>query len=82
MTVLFEDESIIVCVKPAGVQSEKSQGENMPSLIEKHTGTEPFTVHRLDRETQGVAVYAKTKEAAARLSQHKCDEKLVYTILI
>lgn len=69
MTVLFEDENLIVCVKPAGVLSEKGAGLSMPSLIEEHTGGEPFTVHRLDRETMGITVYAKTRDCAAALSQ-------------
>ena len=69
MTVLFEDGALIVCVKPAGVLSEKSEKPNMVSMIEEHLGAEPFPVHRLDKETGGVMVYAKTKQAAAQLSE-------------
>ncbi|MBR6004787.1 MAG: RluA family pseudouridine synthase [Clostridia bacterium] len=69
MTVIFEDGALIVCVKPAGALSEKSEKPNMVSMIEEHTGAEPFPVHRLDKETGGVMVYAKTKQAAAQLSE-------------
>lgn len=40
----------------------------MISLLEEHTGGAVFPVHRLDRETGGVMVYAKTPAAAAALS--------------
>lgn len=69
MTVLFEDSALIVCVKPAGALSEKSEKTNMVSMIAEHTGAEPYPVHRLDKETGGVMVYAKTKQAAAQLSE-------------
>ncbi len=69
MTVLYEDDALIVCVKPAGALSEKSEKPNMISMIASHTGAEPYPVHRLDRETGGVMVYAKTKQAAAALSE-------------
>ena len=69
MIVLFEDSALLVCVKPAGVLSEKSEKPNMVSMTSEHTGTETFPVHRLDKETGGVMVYAKTKQAAAALSE-------------
>ena len=64
--VLWEDEALIVCRKPAGVISE---GSGMPELLKEQTGAkEIFCVHRLERETAGLMVYAKTKRAAAALS--------------
>lgn len=65
MEILFEDAFVKVAVKPRGVLSEESDtAENMPSLL----GGKVFTVHRLDRGVGGVMVYAKTREAAAKLS--------------
>ncbi len=69
MKLLFEDESIIVCIKPAGLLS---QGEGKNSLISKlaeHTEGDIYPVHRLDREVGGVMVYAKSRFAAASLSK-------------
>lgn len=65
MKVLFEDEHLIACVKPRGVlsQSDDKGRENMVSLL-----GDVYPVHRLDRETEGVMVFAKTKEAAAAMS--------------
>lgn len=65
MEILFEDNYIIVCIKPRGVLSEAhASDENMPALL----GGSVYPVHRLDRNVGGVMVYAKTKAAAAALS--------------
>ena len=64
--IIWEDKELIVCRKPAGVISEAG---GMPELLKEQTGAkEVFCVHRLDRETAGLMVYAKTKRAAAGLS--------------
>lgn len=71
----FEDENIIVCLKPEGVLSQGSEsGKNMISLLNEHfesTGQkcEAYPVHRLDRETSGLIVYAKNSRSAAKLSE-------------
>ena len=66
MHILFEDPSLLVCEKPAGVLSEEG---GMPELLREATGAKEICcVHRLDRETGGLMVYAKTKQAAAELS--------------
>ena len=67
--ILYEDKSILVCVKPAGTLSEMSENSNsLPRILQQERGADLLVVHRLDREVSGVMVYAKTKEAAARLS--------------
>lgn len=71
MEILYEDSSVIVCIKPHGVlsQADKNGGESMITRLETYTGGEIYPVHRLDKETGGVMVYAKTKSAAAALSR-------------
>ena len=67
--VLFQDPHIIVAVKPYGVLSEAHDSlPNMPALLRDQCGCEVFPVHRLDKTTEGVMLYAKTREAAASLS--------------
>ncbi len=64
--ILYEDASLVLCVKPAGVVSEDS---GMPRLLREFCGErEIFCVHRLDRDAAGLMVYAKTRQAAADLS--------------
>ena len=73
--ILFEDKLIAVCLKPAGIISQGSQsGEDMVSILNGHfiqsgSDARAFPVHRLDRETAGLMVYAKNSAAAARLSK-------------
>ena len=69
MKILFRDEHLAVVYKPYGVLSEDSESPaDMPSLLRGELGCEIYPVHRLDRTTQGLMVYAKTREAAKRLS--------------
>lgn len=68
--ILYKDKSIIVCVKVPGELSQAGKpGErSLLTALEEAHGAPVYPVHRLDRETGGVMVYACTKEAAARLS--------------
>lgn len=67
MQVYYQDNDIIVLEKPYGVSSQESNGENLLALLKKE-GINAFCVHRLDTQTTGVMVYAKSKTAAAKLS--------------
>lgn len=68
MKIYYQDAKIVVAEKPYGVSSQESNGENMISLLKNELGGEIYCVHRLDTQTTGVMVYARTKEASARLS--------------
>jgi 23S rRNA pseudouridine1911/1915/1917 synthase len=81
MEILFEDKYIVVAIKPRGVLSEAhGHEENMPALL----GGNVYPVHRLDRTVGGVMVYAKVREAAAKLSaavqQNKLEKE--YTAIV
>lgn len=65
--ILYEDKNLIFAVKPVGVLSQKGDGENMIDLLSAGRG-EVFSIHRLDTAVGGVMVFAKTSQAAARLS--------------
>lgn len=73
--ILFEDKYLAVCIKPRGVLSQEGTGETMPSLLAAQCGGTFYPVHRLDKEVSGVMVYARTKEAAAKLSQLVSDHE-------
>ena len=68
---MYENSAVIVCVKPAGVlsQTDSRGGESMVSLLSEQTGGDIFPVHRLDIQTGGIMVYAKTAKAASELSR-------------
>ena len=69
--LLYRDDRVLVCVKPAGVLSTDEPG-GMPSLLRAAIGGDAAvvkSVHRLDRAVGGVMVYAASKRAAADLSR-------------
>lgn len=61
MEILYTDQDIVVCVKPVGLDSETE----VPTAL----GGTVYPVHRLDKNVGGVMVFARTKRAAAALSQ-------------
>lgn len=76
LKILYEDNDIIVCVKPPKVpaQSDKTMDYDMVSrvrnyLSEQGKDTYVAIVHRLDRPVGGVMVFALNKNAAALLSE-------------
>lgn len=69
MEILYQDENIIVVIKPVGMDSEKQVNEKLKEI----SGSEIYTVHRLDVNVSGVMVYAKHKRSAVYLS--KCIQE-------
>lgn len=72
--VLHEDAHVIVFNKPSGLAVQGGSGvalslEDLLAAFAKSNGKRPRLVHRLDRETSGVIVAARTKPAAAQLSE-------------
>ena len=71
MEILYSDEKIVVCIKPAGVPSTDEPG-GLPELVRSALGDPKATVktvHRLDQVVSGVMVLARTARAAADLSE-------------
>ena len=79
LVVLKEDNHIIVVLKPQNVPSceDESKDADMLTVIKEHIKERENKagnvyvglVHRLDRPTGGVMVFAKSSKAAARLSE-------------
>lgn len=71
MDILYSDNSIAVCIKPAGVLSTDEPG-GMPGLVRAALGgknADVRTVHRLDRVVSGLMVLALSAPAASELSR-------------
>ena len=67
---LFEDDYLIVVNKIAKVliQASKKQEKNtLTSLLCRHLGYTVFPCHRLDRETTGLVIYAKSLELQKKI---------------
>lgn len=79
MEVIYEDNHILVAVKPQNIPTmpDQTKDKDMFTLCKeyiKETAQKPGNVylgllHRLDRPTGGVMVFAKTSKAASRISQ-------------
>ncbi len=72
--VIFEDEDVLVLNKPFGLAVQGGSGttrhiDGLLTGMADHYGDRPRLVHRLDRDTTGVLLVAKTREAAARLGR-------------
>lgn len=69
--ILFEDDDIIVCNKPATImaQPDRSEDADLLTMAEAHCGKKLFVVHRIDRPVSGTIVYAKNKQASWALSE-------------
>jgi 23S rRNA pseudouridine1911/1915/1917 synthase len=81
--IIYEDKEILVCKKPAGlpVQSARIGTRDMVNILknyrkEKEDATYIGLVHRLDQPVEGVMVFAKTKDAAAKLSRQVTDGRM------
>ena len=67
--ILYSDDDIAVIEKPEGISSEHTpSSDGIPDMLAKQLSRQIYTVHRLDITTEGVMVYARTKNAAAKLS--------------
>ena len=90
LEIIFEDNDILVCRKPAGVatQTKRLGQQDMESLLKNYRvkkGEPPYIgiVHRLDQPVEGIMVFAKNQKAAAHLSkqvQNRVIGKYYYAI--
>lgn len=79
LNILYEDNHIIVCVKPVGVlsQEDHTKDPDMLSILKEYIKVKYKKegnvflglVMRLDRMTSGVMVFARTSKAASRISE-------------
>jgi 23S rRNA pseudouridine955/2504/2580 synthase len=65
--ILFENEECIVLNKPSGlaVQGGERVKNSLDSILTEAFSLRPLLVHRLDKDTSGVILVAKTKTSAA-----------------
>lgn len=91
LEVIYEDNHVIVVVKPFNIlsQSDITKDVDMLTLVKqyiKEKYQKPGNVylglvHRLDRPTKGIMVFARTSKAASRLSdamrKHEFEKKYV-----
>ena len=90
--ILFEDEALIVVDKPAGLLAvplpRRADAPSVYELLERrfrHRGKrKPFVVHRIDRDTSGLVVFAKTAAAQDALKEQfrRREPERVYVAVV
>ena len=85
LKILFEDKQLIVIDKPPGLSMHPGAGNKSESLANALVGRfadlpgesfRPGIVHRLDKDTTGIVVVAKTVEAHAALSKQFAERSV------
>ena len=92
LVILHEDRDIIVVDKPAGLLTISTQREKsrtayfiLTDYVRKGVAksrNRVFIVHRLDRETSGILIFAKNEEAKFRLQNQWQDTKKQYLAVV
>jgi len=73
--ILFEDDHVLVLNKPFGLAVQGGSGTKrhvdgmLAGMADRFGGERPRLVHRLDRDTSGVLLIAKHRDAAAKLGR-------------
>ena len=79
ISIIYEDDDLLVVDKPAGMTTHPAPGSpahtlvnavlaHLPALPESDSPARPGIVHRLDKDTSGLIIIAKTPAALANLS--------------
>jgi RluA family pseudouridine synthase len=70
--ILFEDDAILVVNKDSGISAIPGRGDaetdSLLSLLESQCKRKLFVVHRIDRDTSGLIVFAKTATSHRNLN--------------
>ncbi len=94
LNIVYEDDSVIVVNKEAGMVVHPGHGNYTGTLVNgllhyiqtlpENSDGRPGLVHRIDKDTSGLLVIAKTEQALAHLSKQffdKSTERLYYALV-
>ncbi|APV43533.1 23S rRNA pseudouridine(1911/1915/1917) synthase [Dehalogenimonas formicexedens] len=92
LTIIYEDADLAVIDKPPGLTTHPAPGHPDGTLLnallgrypelQEDGGDRPGIVHRLDKETSGLMVVARSRQAQAALSQQFKDRQVIKTYLV
>lgn len=92
LTIVYEDEAMVVINKPAGLLSVASATEKrqtayflLGACFKTRSGSSaarPFVIHRLDRDVSGLLLFAKSEEVAQALLAHWPEADRKYLALV
>ena len=67
VNVVFQDNNIVVVNKPKKLEVDSDTGSSLLCIVNNMVGVKCYAVHRLDRNTQGLVVFAKNIKAKESL---------------
>ena len=86
--IIYEDENLLVINKPRGLllqQDGNLSHDSLDIIVSKYLGKTAMPVHRLDKDTSGICVFAKSNKIADEMSQifndHSQIEKHYLTLV-
>lgn len=87
--ILYQDEAVIALNKPAGLAVQGGSGiavhvDGMLDALREEEGERPKLVHRLDRDTSGILLLARSAQVARKLStlfRSRNVEKIYWALL-
>lgn len=92
VSILYEDSDILVAVKPSGLLTMGTERDKSRTLyamltayVRKGYSRSPkriFIVHRLDRDTSGIVIFAKSMEAKLRLQGRWEETEKEYIVVV
>ncbi len=94
LDIVYEDETLLVVNKPAGMVVHPGHGNYSGTLLNglifhidnlpKNSNDRPGLVHRIDKDTSGLLVVAKTEEAMTHLAKQfydKTSERIYHALV-
>jgi len=90
LDIIYEDKYIIVVNKPAGLFTISTEKEKMKTLFhqvliylkQKHKSNKVFIVHRLDKDTSGLIMFAKNELVKKKLQDNWESVKREYIAIV
>lgn len=77
LEIVFENEDIVIVLKPKNIETiSEASDEDLLGKLEKQLKVKLFAVHRLDRNTIGLVIFAKNIEAKNSLDENIKNRKL------
>lgn len=87
LTILFQDDDLVVIDKPSGLLVHRSNIDRHETrfalqMLRNQIDQKLYPVHRLDKPSSGVLVFARTSEMAGRLSEVFASDDTVKSYLL
>ena len=67
LEIIYQDENLVVVFKKRNIETIAENGESLQTELSKQLNRECFAVHRLDRNTEGLVVFALNNESKNEL---------------